>query len=142
MSPWSSYLSRVYRFRVPCLPHFHMNCISLLRICFLHSRILDHHNRFRVFHKAIGVTLSVIRQDSTAAFFQFYGMKEIILCKNSLLFRIDIRQKHLKSFLQLNFFMNAVIAVRLKKRPLAILKNTGILSPATATTIIKALLFH
>jgi hypothetical protein len=58
------------------------------------------------------------------------------------LFRIDIRQKHLKSFLQLNFFMNAVIAVRLKKRPLAILKNTGILSPATATTIIKALLFH
>ncbi|KYC61107.1 hypothetical protein B4099_1226 [Heyndrickxia coagulans] len=38
--------------------------------------------------------------------------------------------------------MNAVIAVRLKKRPLAILKNTGILSPATATTIIKALLFH
>jgi len=69
-------------------------------------------------------------------------MKEIILCKNSLLFRIDIRQKHLKSFLQLNFFMNAVIAVRLKKRPLAILKNTGILSPATATTIIKALLFH
>ncbi|RGR81624.1 hypothetical protein DWY22_12905 [Heyndrickxia coagulans] len=50
-------------------------------------------------------------------------MKEIILCKNSLLFRIDIRQKHLKSFLQLNFFMNAVIAVRLKKRPLAILKK-------------------
>ncbi|KYC61282.1 hypothetical protein B4098_1064 [Heyndrickxia coagulans] len=37
--------------------------------------------------------------------------------------RIDIRQKHLKSFLQLNFFMNAVIAVRLKKRPLAILKK-------------------